>query len=651
MATKVDYAQTGQDVLAAVGGEENVRSVVHCATRLRFTLKDHSVPIKNEILSIPGVITVMQAGGLYQVVVGNDVPRAYQAIIDNSKLGQDAGSQDESASEKSKNPFNRFIAMISALFSPIIWTLAASGLIKAFLALFTVGIPLLNTESQEYLILSALGDAFIYFMPIALAVSASKFFKVNVGTSIAIASFLVYPAIYGLFEAAAPVSFFGIPVVMAPYVYSVFPVVVAIWLQSLLEPWLMKTIPSWMRNFTVPFLILAIVGLITLMVVGPIITAATNLVGSALTWIWGPAPWLGGFIMGMFWQVFVMFGLHWGLVPIMINEIAENGHSLLFAALPSAVVAQCAAALAVAIRTKDLKLRQMALPTSIAGFFSGVTEPIVYGVTLPLKKPFVIAIIAGGIGGGIAASGGSRATANVFASVLTLPAFLGVGNFALQLVGVAVAIVLGFLGTLFFGLPKARTEAEEQALTNTQVEPEEAILADRIATDQKVVPANAVVTLPNEGNQTTDLAAPVSGTTVALSEIDDPVFSSGAMGQGIGIKPETGDVFAPLAGKVLTALDSGHAYGIRSDSGVEVLVHVGVDTVQMKGEGFTQHVSKGDRVEAGQPLVTFDRAKVAEAGYDDTVITIITNSGKFTTIEPQLEKTLKAGELAVIVEQ
>lgn len=648
MATKVDYAQTGQDVLAAVGGEENVRSVVHCSTRLRFTLKDHSVPIKNEILSIPGVITVMQAGGLYQVVVGNDVPRAYQAIIDNSKLGQDAGSQDELASEKSKNPFNRFIAMISALFSPIIWTLAASGLIKAFLALFTVGIPLLNTESQEYLILSALGDAFIYFMPIALAVSASKFFKVNVGTSIAIASFLVYPAIYGLFEAAAPVSFFGIPVVMAPYVYSVFPVVVAIWLQSLLEPWLMKTIPSWMRNFTVPFLILAIVGLITLMVVGPIITAATNLVGSALTWIWGPAPWLGGFIMGMFWQVFVMFGLHWGLVPIMINEIAENGHSLLFAALPSAVVAQCAAALAVAIRTKDLKLRQMALPTSIAGFFSGVTEPIVYGVTLPLKKPFVIAIIAGGIGGGIAASGGSRATANVFASVLTLPAFLGVGNFALQLVGVAVAIVLGFLGTLFFGLPKARTEAEEQALTNTQVEPEEAILADRIATDQKVVPANAVVTLPNEGNQTTDLAAPVSGTTVALSEIDDPVFSSGAMGQGIGIKPETGDVFAPLAGKVLTALDSGHAYGIRSDSGVEVLVHVGVDTVQMKGEGFTQHVSKGDRVEAGQPLVTFDRAKVAEAGYDDTVIT---NSGKFTTIEPQLEKTLKAGELAVIVEQ
>lgn len=388
--------------------------------------------------------------------------------VDHSNLGANSDTSGSTRAEKSKNPFNRFIAMILALFSPIIWTLAANGLIKAFLALFTAGFHVLDTTSQSYLILSALGDAFIYFIPIALAVSASRFFKVNVGASIAIAGFLVYPAIYGLFQAGEPVAFFGIPVVMAPYVYSVFPMVVAIWLQSILEPWLMKVVPSWMRNFTVPFLLLLIVGLVTLMVVGPIITAATNLVDTALIWSWGPAPWLGGFLMGMFWQVFVMFGLHWGLSPIMMNEIAANGHSLLFGALPSAVAAQCATALAVAIRTKDQKLRQMALPTSIAGFFSGVTEPIVYGVTLPLKKPFIIAITAGGIGGAIAASGGSDATANIFASLLTRPAFLGVGNFAMQLLGVAVAIAVAFIGTLY-SLVCLKSRPEHKSITSLQL--------------------------------------------------------------------------------------------------------------------------------------------------------------------------------------
>lgn len=628
-STKVDYAQTGLDVLDLVGGESNVRSLAHCATRLRFTLNDNSKANKDQILALPGVVTVIQAGGQYQVVIGDNVVTAYDAITTGSNLGKsDAGS--ESDSQKPKNPFNRFISMISAIFSPIIWTIAAAGLIKAFLALFTVGFPLLGSESQTYLILNALGDAFIYFFPIALAVSGAKYFKVNLGTSIAIAAFLVYPAIYGLYEAGEPVSLFGIPVVMASYTYSVFPIIVAIWVQSLIEPKLMKVIPSWMRNFTVPFIVIIVVSLLTLLAIGPVISLATNLVADGLTWIWGPAPWLGGFIMGMFWQVFVMFGLHWGISPIMINEIAINGHSLLFGALPSAVLAQCAAALAVALRTQDKNLRQMALPTSISGFFSGVTEPIVYGVNLPLKRPFFIAITAGGIGGALAASGGSGSTANIFASILTLPAFLGVGNFLMQIIGVAAAIVLSFVVTLLFGVPKQTAHRVESVAAGPDLEPEASIIETREANTKvvpagaQVVPANAIVTLPAEGSHTTDLVASADGESIALADVDDPVFSSGAMG---------------------------HAYGIRSETGVEVLVHVGVDTVQMKGEGFTMHVKKGDTVEAGQPLVTFDRQAVTEAGYQDTVIAIITNSSNFSTIEPQVGKQLTAGELAVVVER
>ncbi len=586
--------------------------------------------------------------------MGNDVVTSYDAITSHTNLG--SGDVEEGVAEKPKNPFNRFISMISALFSPIIWTIAASGLIKAFLALFTAGFPLLDTESQTYLILNSLGDAFIYFFPIALAVSGAKYFKVNLGTSIAIAGFLVYPAIFGLYTAGEPAHLFGIPVVMASYTYSVFPVIVAIWIQSLIEPKLMRIIPSWMRNFTVPFIVIIVVGLLTLLAIGPVITLATNLVAGALTWIWGPAPWLGGFLMGMFWQVFVMFGLHWGLSPIMINEIATTGHSLLFAALPSAVIAQCSAALAVSLRTKDQNLRQMALPTSIAGYFSGVTEPIVYGVNLPLKKPFFIGITAGGIGGAIAASGGSGATANIFASVLTLPAFLGVGNYALQLVGVAVAGVLAFVATFIFGMPK-KSEEPVVAAVSPDLEPEASIIETRAANtkvvpaDAQVVPANATVTLPAEGSRTTDLVAAASGQSIALSQVDDPVFSSGAMGQGVAIQPVDDNVYAPISGKIVTALDSGHAYGIKSETGAEVLVHVGVDTVAMNGEGFNMHVHKGDTVQAGQPLVTFDRNAVAAAGYQDTVITIITNSGSFSTIEPLTGKNLTAGELAVIVER
>lgn len=654
-STKVDYAKTGLEVLDAVGGEKNIRSLAHCATRLRFTLKDNSIPDKAAVQAIPGVVTVMQAGGLYQVVIGNDVVTAYDAITAHTNLGAD--DVEEEASEKVKNPFNRFISMISAMFSPIIWTIAAAGLIKAFLALFTAGIPLLDTESQTYLILNALGDAFIYFFPIALAVSGAKYFKVNLGTSIAIAGFLVYPAIYDLYTAGEPVYLFGVPVVMAAYTYSVFPIIVAIWVQSLIEPKLMKVIPSWMRNFTVPFIVIIAVALLTLLAIGPIITLATNLVAGALTWVWGPAPWLGGFLMGMFWQVFVMFGLHWGLAPIMINEIATNGYSLLFGALPSAVIAQCSAALAVSFRTRDQNLRQMAMPTSIAGYFSGVTEPIVYGVNLPLKKPFFIGITAGGVGGAIAASGGSGSTANIFSSVLTLPAFLGVGNFALQLIGVATAGILAFVVTLLFGMPKKGESAAAGVAAAPNLEPEASIIETRpadtkvVPASAQVVPANATVILPAEGAHTTDLVAAASGESIALAQVDDPVFSSGAMGQGVAIKPVDGNVYAPISGKILTALDSGHAFGIKSETGVEVLVHVGIDTISMNGEGFTVHVHKGDTVQAGQPLVTFDRNAVTAAGYQDTVLTIITNSGSFSTIKPLTGKNLTAGELAVIVER
>lgn len=676
MSTKTDYRKMGLDIVEALGGEGNVTSLTHCATRLRFVLKESTKADMDRARSLDGVITTLHAGGQDQVVIGDRVTDVYDAILAATEISAADGEEGaEGADEKPKNPFNRFISMISNVFSPTIWTMAAIGILKAFLALFTVGIPILDTDSQSYVILNALGDGFMFFLPVMLAVSAAKYFKANYAVTMAVAAFLVYPAIQDFYTAGDPVRFFGIPVVLAPYTYSVFPILVSAWLQSLIEKPLMRKLPSWMRNFTVPLIVLVIIGIATLLVVGPIITVATNLVADGLTWIWGPAPWLGGAIMGGLWQVFVMFGLHWGISPIMLQELADKGYSLLFGPLPAAVCAQCAAALAVALRTKDKKLSQMALPTSISGFFSGVTEPLVYGVNLPLKKPFLIAISSGAIGGAIAAAGGSASSANIFASVLTLPAFLGHGNFMLQLVGTGTAILLAFFGTLLYGMPKPKTgQTDEAAAEGLDLDTSTAIPAQPVPADKKVVdadaqvvPAGVVVPVAVDEGNTTDLVAAASGHAVPLSEIEDPVFSSGAMGQGLGIRPATGAdgssdaesptgahpgrIVAPISGKLTAAMDSGHAYGIRADTGVEVLVHVGIDTVQLDGRGFTPHVTKSDTVTAGQVLVDVDLPTVTEAGYDPTVITIITNSDHFSTIEPRTGVDLAAGDLAVVVER
>ena len=631
------YALLGTQIVEGLGGEENIRGLTHCATRLRFTLKDRGKAQVEKIRQLDGVVTVVQAGGQHQVVIGNDVANVYDAIVEDAGLRQKTEEAEE-ASERTGTPFTRFVTMISNVFSPVIWTMAAVGLIKAFLALFTVGFPLIDTESQTYVILNALGDGFMFLLPVMLSVSAAKYFKVNYAVTMAIAAFLVSPALQTFYESGESVHLFGLPVLIAPYTYSVFPILVTAWVQSLTEPPLKRVIPSWMRNFTVPFLEIIGLGLATLLIIGPIITLTTNLVADGLTWIWGPAPWLGGFLLGGLWQVFVMFGLHWGIVPIFLQELSQNGYSLLFGPLPAAVTAQCAAALAVALRTRDKKLSQMALPTSISGFFSGVTEPLVYGVNLPLKRPFFIAIGAGAVGGAIAASGGSASSANVFASLLTLPAFLQQGNFFLQLVGVATAIIVAFFATFFFGVARKESAAP-------------------IPTEQ--TDAMTITDAPGETarSDSPDLLTPLAGRALPLKEVKDPVFSSEAMGSGLGIDPgqdpESGvrTVTAPADGTVVTALESGHAYGLRTDDGVELLIHIGINTVELNGRSFTHRVQQGQRVTAGQPLVDVDFAALGRAGYDTTVIMVITNSASFSNITPMTEGTLEAEQIAVVIQR
>ena len=623
MAT-VNHKTLAADILEGVGGEENIASATHCATRLRLKLRDDTRADTAAVEKLPGVITVMKAGGQYQVVIGNDVPRVFAELGKISGIGAE-GSEPEEAPAKG-NLLNRFIEMVSAIFLPIMWPLAGAGLFKAFLVL-AGNLGWIAEDADTYVILSAAADALFYFLPLFLAVTAARRFKANEFTAMAIAGALVYPSIVAMGTAGEPVDFAGIPVPVMSYVSSVIPIIVAVFLLGYLERFLLRVLPATIRNFTTPLLSMAIMVPLTLMTVGPATIFLAEGISSGINAIFGFAPWLAGALLGGFWQVFVLFGLHWGLVPVIINELGTEGSSVLMGPLVPAVLAQSGAMLAVAIRSRSAKRREVAAPAAFSGFLAGITEPGIYGVNLPLKKPFYFGIVGGAVGGAIAAIGGSAATSFVFPSFLALPAFGSVGSFAVLLLGTAVAVVVAFLLTFFFG-PRETPDTEQAA----------------------AVPVQETTTPTPAATPGTKVLAPVAGTAVALADIPDKVFASGAMGAGLGIIPEEDTVHSPVSGTVQAAMKTGHAYGIKTDDGIEVLVHIGIDTVQMKGEGFTPSVVRGQRVEAGDLLATIDRAKIKEAGFSDMTIMVVTNTKNLTAVVPVAHGHLDRGVPALDIE-
>jgi PTS system beta-glucosides-specific IIC component len=635
MAT-VDYRSLAGDILQGVGGERNIASATHCATRLRLKLRDDSKADQAAIEKLPGVITVMKAGGQFQVVIGNNVPTVYAELGRITKLTDDDAGSDVPVAHG--NLFNRFIDLIASIFSPVIWPLAAAGLLKAFLSMATQ-FGWLDPASQTNVILAATADAIFYFLPVFLAVTAAKRFKTNQFTSMAIAGALVYPSIVALAAQAEPVNFAGIPMVTMNYTSSVLPIIVAVWLQGYAERFLTRVLPSAIRNFTTPLLTLLVMVPLVLLTVGPVTTFAAQGLSAGINAAFTFAPWLAGAVMGGFWQVFVLFGLHWGLVPGMLNEISTQGYSLLMGPLLAAVLSQAAATLAVLFRTRNKARRAVAGPAALSGFLAGITEPAIYGVNLPLKKPFYFGIAGGVIGGAIAAAGGSGATAFVFPSLLGLPAFSQVGNFGLQLLGTGAAVVVAFTLTFFFGPREEAVAAAPDAGTPV---PEAASGAPASASSG---PATAAATAAG----TVEIVAPVAGRAVALADVQDKVFASGAMGRGLGIIPADGHIYSPITGTIKAAMKTGHAFGIKSEDGVEVLVHIGIDTVQLQGRGFEAAVTRGQQVRAGDLLAVVDLALVAEAGYDTTTLVMVTNTAQLGSVDPVDGGTLAQGDTAITV--
>ncbi|MEU1513836.1 beta-glucoside-specific PTS transporter subunit IIABC [Streptomyces sp. NPDC005811] len=607
------YTTIAEDVLRGVGGKDNVRSLAHCATRLRFVLVDPAKADKAAVESTKGVITVVEAGGQFQVVIGNTVGQVYEEVL---AQGVDGGGASASG-----GLLARTIDLVTSIFTPFLWTLAAVGLLKAFLAVAVKISPGFGATST-YAIWFATADAAFQFLPILLAVTAAKRFKANPFTAVAIAGALVYSATIAVipgpdgtpvtlqaFDAAGgKVTFLGIPVVMVSYLSAVIPTILAVYCQSHVERLVERVMPSVVRNFVTPLITLAVVVPVSFLAIGPASTWVGDLLASGVDRLWGLAPWAAGGVLGGLWQVFVLFGVHWAFVPIMTQQLAATGHSELVAALFAPVLAQAAAAFAVFLRTRNRDLKGVAGPAAVSAFLAGITEPAIYGVTLRLKRPFVFACVGGAVGGAVAAAGGSATTGFVVPGAITVTATLDVGNFALQLIGCAVGMAIAFVLTLVLGfkdLPAAGAPAD--------------------ATE----PADGGA--PADGTAAT-LRTPVAGKVVPLDEVPDQVFASGAMGQGLAVVPSEGKVYAPVSGTLVSAMP--HAFGIRTDSGVEVLVHIGLNTVELQGRGFTPAVTQGQRVHAGDLLTDVDLQVITDAGYNPITVLIVTDPGDHSAVVP-----------------
>lgn len=604
----IDYRITARELVKELGGNENISNVTHCATRLRFILKDESKVDSAKVAKIPGVITTVQAGGQYQVVIGNHVKDAYQFVtelvtIDNSQTGED---------KQKVGIVSRIIDVISAIFAPFLYTLAACGILQGILGIF-VALNAIDTAGGTYQILNFISWTAFTYLPVLIAVTASKKFNVNTFVAVVIACALVCPDYMNMVSAGEPVYFLGMKVQLLSYTSSVIPIILAIWIASYVQKFFDKYLPIVVRNLFSPMFTIVIMVPLTLLAFGPIGNTVGGAIGDAYNFLYNLSPIVAGMIVGGFWEVLVIFGVHWGITPVTVGNYANLGYDTFTGLQASAVFSQAGAALGVFFKTRDKDMKGVSLSAAITGFF-GITEPAIYGVNLRLKKPMICGCIAGAAGGAIAGGFNAVSWGYNMPGIATLPAYFKAGHMT-QFIGLLISILVSFLlGMILTMIVGFKEELPEESTGTARIQEKEKIPAEK-----------KEETYSETAERRQEIECPVKGQVIPLSEVKDEVFSSKAMGDGIGIIPSEGKVYAPFDGTAEAVFPTGHAVGLTGENGLEMLIHVGIDTVELKGKGFKAHVNAGDTVKKGQLLVEFDKELIAKEGYDTTVIYIITN--------------------------
>ncbi|MGK3123712.1 PTS beta-glucoside transporter subunit IIABC [Candidatus Pantoea formicae] len=603
----MQYQELADEIVAGVGGKENILSVMHCATRLRFKLRDSQKAQTAALKNNPGVIMVVESGGQYQVVIGNQVADVYRALttryaLDHADKGEDAAPQ---------NLFARFIDLVSGIFTPFIGVMIATGIIKGLLALALV-LGVMEASSGSYKVLFVASDGLFYFLPILLGYSAGKKFGGNPFVSMAIAAALVHPLILDALQqqqAGKTLTFVGIPLEILNYSSSVIPIIFAAWVSSLIERVVHPRSPVAVRNFTTPLVCLLVTVPLTFLAIGPAATWLSRMLAEGYLWIYSLSPMIAGAVMGAIWQVCVIFGLHWGLVPIMLNNLANFGYDTLLPLLMPAVLGQAGATLGVFLRTREAKVKAMAGSAFTASIF-GITEPAVYGITLPRRRPFIFGCIGGALGAAMLGFWHTTIYSFGFPSIFTfiqvVPSTGIDASVLASFAGAAVALLFACVTTYLFGL-------QESAPVAAVAEP-------------VTVPVSAPLT------RRESVVSPIAGEVIALNHVKDETFASGLLGKGAAILPQNGRVVSPVDGVVSSMFRTGHAIGLTSSQGAEVLIHVGLDTVKLEGQHFHPQVQNDQPVKIGDLLLEFDIEAIKAAGFDITTPVLVTNSDDFIDV-------------------
>ena len=622
------YENLAKEILENVGGKENINSLTHCVTRLRFRLKDESKANDEALKNNPGVVTVMKSAGQYQVVIGNHVPLVYGDVCELAGISNGAQQVEEEAPQ---GLFNKLIDIISGCFQPILGPLCAAGIIKGLNALLVFILGSSFSNSGTYMILNAIGDSIFNFLPIILGYTAAKKFNVNVIVGMIIGATLCYPTIQTDTLSAAGkaigtlpfigsyyTKFIGIPFVSGNYTSTVVPVICIVALAAQIQKIAKKFVPEMLQNFFVPFFVLIISLPIGLLVIGSVVSLLTTVLSNMFAGLYAFSPIVTAFVIGALWQCLVIFGLHWALVPMAMVNIGNLGYDTILPGMLGTTFAATGVLAAMYLKLKDENKKALAIPGVISAF-CGVTEPAIYGFLLPEKTPFVFSCIGGAVGGAIMGTVAAKQYVigglGIFSVVNYISPKGNATGMIVSLIAGAVSLVVGFVLTMIF------YKTNDQQVENKEVTKleEETILS------------------------------PIKGEVKPIEESSDAAFASGALGKGVVILPEEGKVYAPVTGTVTVLFPSLHAIGITSDAGVELLIHIGINTVQLNGEGFTAHIKQGDQIKQGQLLVEFDMNKIKEAGYSLETPVLVTNYADLKEVKNTNDSSVQLQETLIEV--
>ncbi|MFY8330549.1 beta-glucoside-specific PTS transporter subunit IIABC [Vagococcus carniphilus] len=634
------YEQLAKEIVEHVGGEKNINSLTHCVTRLRFKLKDEKSADESFLKQLDGVITVMKSGGQFQVVIGNHVPDVYAEVVKVANISTESAEKVESGD--SKKIMDKFIDIISGVFQPVLGIMSAAGMLKGFNILFSV-MGLYSDTSGAYQLFNAMSDVLFMFLPVFLGYTSAKKFGLKPMIGMLLGLSLCYPAIQlsalseagkplytlfansGVFSTPIYMEFFNIPIITMDYTSTVLPVIFIVYVAAKCQSFLEKRIPDVLKLFMVPMLTIVISMTLGFLVIGPLATYASNLIAEGVMLIRSFSPMLAGAFIGFFWQILVIFGLHWGIIPLYVNNIATLGYDNVMMPFFATTFAQTAVVFAMMLKTKDKQLKALTASSVISGIF-GITEPAIYGITLPRKKPFIISCIASGIAGAYYGYANLREYIFGGMGIFEFPAMInpetkGMGDIWVALIGLAIAIPIAFILTMIFYKDEETVAPKvEKTVTKETTKFESSPQA---------------------------IYSPMEGQVIPLSDIKDEAFSQGLLGKGVGLIPTEGKLYAPFIGTVVSIFPTKHAIGLVSESGIEVLIHVGLDTVQMEGEGFTTFVEQGAKVEKGQHILSFDIEKIKAAGFSVETPIVITNSDDFMDIITLDPKSIEKEELII----